>query len=454
MPITACKALREALRSTPQLTSLDVSNCGLHQISLSELLPALCSLCELQELSLGNNKLYTEGCYALATHFSNLTGIKKLHLSNVEISRCLDMDTFLQLVRARVREASSCVSNKRMLEDARTIMQAGTSPVRSIWPLFSSLRSLEHLDMRGNLYQNEDDQDGLITALLQLPRFSSLVFHEVPDTCHYYWVCHAGNGPQPVRKADTRSLQGLLSTLPKFITQLPLHIFNLSMQHSTVLHSSNIPRRHAPTQLSYLDLHVNHADTQAVQLAAELSALTHLVDLGMFFKAGPGIPVPDSQVLPFIDQLSSFRSITKLGFHHQPRLLDGSTARHKYAESFSKALCELGVLRHLVIDVDMHEVDACDMACIGDAFSALSCLTSLFVGYPSAEMMAKMTPHLPGNSLSHLIVEMPHRRCRFFLRLLCLPCTRVCLKNECCLCTQNVMYCSTATVAIQIDVES
>lgn len=172
----------------------------------------------------------------------------------------------------------------------------------------------------------------------------------------------------------------------------------------------------APPNITSITFNLNNMPTHASKLAAELAALTHLQRLHICcpFFINDNTSLPDSQLIPLASTLSSFLLLTNLKFQHRPR-------HHctNYVTHLTDALLLLSKVQQLCIDIDMHGEDECDTAALGDAFSALNRLTSLTIPSPTTSMISQLTPHLPGDSLLHLELEMPVY-CKFNRRALCL----------------------------------
>lgn len=78
---------------------------------------------------------------------------------------------------------------------------------------------------------------------------------------------------------------------------------------------------------------------------------------------------------------------------------------YRYAEELALALSQLSGLKSLYLDAKI-QVRA-DVRHIGSAFSSLTHLTNLRIGWPSHDLLDKLAPHLPQASLETFILDLP-----------------------------------------------
>lgn len=76
-----CKGLCGFLAPMPSLTSLQLAECGITDAKLADLLPSVCQLPNLQELSVKKNDFGVQGALRLAAHFSLLTNLRSLNVA-------------------------------------------------------------------------------------------------------------------------------------------------------------------------------------------------------------------------------------------------------------------------------------------------------------------------------------------------------------------------------------
>lgn len=72
-----------------KLQTLELKNTGLNDTTIGVLLPAICALPDLFELSLRDNELFFEGAKLLFEQFSEMQQLKKLDLGHTMFDRAI-----------------------------------------------------------------------------------------------------------------------------------------------------------------------------------------------------------------------------------------------------------------------------------------------------------------------------------------------------------------------------
>lgn len=349
----ACTAFREALSGTHQLRSLGLSDCGITESKLQILLPALCAVPNLNQLSLRDNHLFLEGAVLLGNHFKRFKRLKKLDLYNIQLARCVDHAAFKRLIEPSMPPKPFVSIHFAHLLGNLTALQ--TLDVRSndLGGMHQRIfgMSLAHLKHFTRL---NTDAPWPIEFAGQVPDF--ILAHEAREPGGDCSMLRAESGLQHTLALTSRDQPFMydlyldISTSPP--ANYPPNLYEITHNRKS-LHTTSLTQLHSAQHVTALHLNIKQLYSQAPALAKELAAMTQLLNLSLSCEqkrdpGGEAIAFPDSALLPFAKHLSSFVCLTSLSWTHHPRM---QSTHPEYAENLAGSLLQLQSLKRCWLKV-------------------------------------------------------------------------------------------------------